>query len=649
MPSQKYLKINGVTTDYSDATPVNLSWNTASPAQADFVINILYSATAPTTGQSIEWYRRDNTLIWSGVIAEIDIQGMDEGNQRIALSVKAVGKDDRLFRRTTWNRATFRCAQYRSFSGTATAADVTGAGHLYWDSGDKFSQDLVGKTLTYNGGSKIVASVQSPDELTLTSTTGTVGAVAYTYTVYCGDVVKDLIDTYCDFEGFTYTGTSIQNGVALDSKGVLFDSPIFVNDAIQQLLTANPSFYFAVDVNQVVYFAVRTLVAAPADFTPTSGQQKRGVVGTITAVDVRNCEISTTTWDAVVPTPDSFTGDGVARSWFTTKPIAKVTSVFLNGVTVEIADGSTTATAPFYFWPNDHMIWQDPLDPVLGTGDTLEVNYQALADNLIEYSDDVSRAARAVIEGSGFGRYEQPIDRTNLPGKTTALADATASVNRLKENYYSVDINTFELDYAIGQTISDVTIPRVQLSSLALFIDSIKASDTTTKGSAYDFEYTLTCISVSRRITDDGILRDTFSVSSGGGSGGGGVSTSGGGGGSTGGTASVATLELDGKTSIGRKSSVVVLRNSNVPNSVVAWVDPDGGAPIGHDLTFDITVAGVVWLSMTLVDSTYSITAPSADVTAAGVLVSGAPIRAVVTSVGTTYPGLNLSIFIYLS
>lgn len=533
MPSQKYLHIDGSLTNYSDAHPVNLNFTTSSPTQCDFFIEFDYTDTLPIVGQSVEWFRRDNTRVFGGVISSVEMTEMYESGGKLYLHISASGYDDRLFRRTTWNRGALasgglaRCAQYRSFSGivdtAGTSVSWVSAVVLGVETSNRFGLELIGKTITVNGSSYVVAAVDSPEHITLVTSAGTHSGVAYSFTIYSGDVVRDLLDSaayphgllgggYAEFEGFTWTGTSIQQGAALDSKGLLFSPPVSIHDAIQTVLNANPNFYFAVDPAQVAYFAAITLVAAPGDFTPSSGKQKRSITSRITAEDVRNVEISITNPDAIDPITDTFVGDGSSRSWFTAKPISQVTVVQLNGVDATVSDGSSTTAADFYFTPGAMEFWQDHGNPVLTGADTVTISYKALFADLIEYEDSSSRGARAGVEGSGLGRYERVVDRTKFAGKTDALADAVASVTRLEENYYSIDINTFETGYRVGMAfIADV--PKYQIPSVTLFIDEVSMTDGATKGTPYDWEYTLKCISINRRITELQVLRDAFSNS----------------------------------------------------------------------------------------------------------------------------------------
>lgn len=599
MPSQKYLHINGSACDYSEAHPVNISFTTSSPAQSDFYLARLYTDTLPVVGQYVQWYRRDNTLAFAGVISKVEPMEMWEGGDHMYVHISAVGYDDRLFRRSTWNRGALaasepaRCAQYRSYAGKVNTTNVAHS-IVTWvsnvvsgvETSNRFGPELAGKTITVSGTNRVVLTVDTPEQLTLSSNAGALTSVDYMFTIYCGDVVRDLLDGnayphgllgggYAEFEGFTWTGTSVQQGVAISNKGLLFDPPVTIHDAIQTLLDANPDFYFAVDVNQVAYFAARTLVAAPQDFTATSGAQKRGIAVSITAEDVRNVEISITNYANIDPITDSFVGDGVTRAWFMSKPLHDVTDVSVNGVSVTHAEGYGTSVAKFYYVTASQDFWQDHGDPVLTGADTVTITYRALFADLIEYEDSAARAARATIEGSGFGRYEKIVDRTNFGGKADALADATASVTRLENNYYSININTFELGFQVGQSfIADVA--QLQLSLLGLFIDEVTATDAGCKGTIYDFEYTLKCISISRRITELQVLRDAFSGGNSGGSTSSGGVSGGGGGSITTNTAYVTDITISGTTTISQPA---------VPVTGNAWLvivrqDGTGGWPV---------------------------------------------------------------------
>ena len=518
MPADKYIKIGGVEVNYSQAASVTFSHSSSAPAQATFEILQDYSADLPAIGKTVEIFLRDDTKVFGGTVDQVDWDGLVESGPRIRVSIKAVGFDTRLRIRTTWDRLGYArtppaeyCAKYESYTGTVT---VDGSSVL-WATGDKFGQELVGKVVVLTSGNHTVLTVPSPEKMTVS---GSPAAGAWHYTVWSGDVVKDLLSNtgkYCDYEGFTYdtAATTIQDGAAIDHLS--FDPPIPIAEAIQKLLELNPTFYFSVDPDQECYFAVRSLVPAPADFTDaTAGTVfKKGIKGTLTREDVRNAEISIVAWEAVPDTVQTVTGaaDGLTRSWFLDLPIGQMGTLKLRGVETSVGDETgEDGSAEFRYEQNTGKLWQDPLNLVsLVVADEIEVTYKRLGGNIIQYDDEAARAARATAEGTGLGRIEEVIDRTTSKDRTAAQVEAEASVNRLKGNSFSNVIITRDPGYRVGQLVNVDIVDRKVAEDL--IIDAISATDDPVKGYA-DFEYTLTCLSPERRITSADVLRALFGI-----------------------------------------------------------------------------------------------------------------------------------------
>jgi hypothetical protein len=107
-----------------------------------------------------------------------------------------------------------------------------------------------------------------------------------------------------------------------------------------------------------------------------------------------------------------------------------------------------------------------------------------------------------------------------------------------------------------------------------------------------------------------------------------------------------ATLQVSGTLAIGsNQAPPLQLNASRTPNEVVALV---GTAPTGAGLTININVGGVLWMSLTIAAGNLSVQATSAQLTAAGALAGSAAITMDITAVGTTVPGADLSVFIYM-
>lgn len=499
----KYIEVNGLGVNFKLGS-VSGRLGTKEPSKIQFQQELLYSATIPTVGQEVGLFLRNDTKLFGGTVDRVKLEGLYESASMVRVTVECVGFNNRLFIRSTRDRLTSLCARYRSLSSTVSTAGTVVA----WISGDYFSQDLVGKTVQVNSINRVVASVTTPEALVLTTSAGTNASVAFAYTIYSGTVIKDLLDVYCSFEGFSYTGTSIQQGAAITE--LAFNPPIRVIDAIRVVLSLNPTFYFDVDPNQVVYFAVSTLVSAPSSIVQGSPPWKRKIDVETTREDVRNAEISIFNEATVEPVAHPITGDSTRRSWFLPSGVGTMVKVELNAVEVAVgAEG--TADKFLYYRQNDSAVWQDPAFPVLEPTDTLVVFYKPYCSNLDEYSDEVARAARATAEGSGLGKYEEVIDRTSFPGVVEAHAAAIGSVALLKDNLVLSNLEVVEDGFMPGQ-IFTLNIAKRNIN-LSVFIDTVELADEyaeAIEAESIDFLYRLHVIAASRRLGSSEILGSLF-------------------------------------------------------------------------------------------------------------------------------------------
>ena len=106
------------------------------------------------------------------------------------------------------------------------------------------------------------------------------------------------------------------------------------------------------------------------------------------------------------------------------------------------------------------------------------------------------------------------------------------------------------------------------------------------------------------------------------------------------------TLQVDGTLAIGSNLCPVVALNTGwAPESVVVYLKT---GPTGAGVTCNINVGGTLWMTLTVPAGAESVAATTAQLTAAGPLTGGASITLDITAVGTTVPGADLSVFIYL-
>ena len=106
------------------------------------------------------------------------------------------------------------------------------------------------------------------------------------------------------------------------------------------------------------------------------------------------------------------------------------------------------------------------------------------------------------------------------------------------------------------------------------------------------------------------------------------------------------TLQVDGTLAIGSNLAPIVAINASCsPQSVVSYVKT---APTGAGLTCNVNVGGTLWMTLTIPAGAESVVSTSAQLAAAGTIAGGAGITLDITAVGTTVPGADLSVFIYL-
>lgn len=489
------VKIGGVAVSYVLPT-LRVSWKSGSPSSCNFRLLLHYTDTIPAIGKSVEVFLDSGTRIYNGLVDSVSEKGIAEGSDDLFVDINSLGKDTRMFQRMTRNPSTTEMAKFQSLTGHVNRSGTS----VTWVDGDPFEPWLVGKSITLGAATVTVSAVADPHHMTV-SASATASNVQFDYRIYCGDVVKVLLDVYCSNEGFSYTGGSISQGVQVDK--LVFSPPVTVYDAISKLLSMNSNYALSVDVDQVVYFGPSTMTSAPFNFNSTA-VQKREVIITKSREDVRNVELSQVQLADIGLTSKSFVGDGTKKAWFLDSPMGKFDHAELNGATVSMAEEGSP-NADYFFLLNGVSVWQDAAVPVLGSGDTLTVFYYPLGADIEEYADATNISDRQTVEGSGSGRYELFKDRT-YRGQLGAQSEAQGEVGIFKNDLVKLTLRTFRNGLRPGMTVN-VSITNRPDASGDFLIESVDASNAEVASSIYELEYTLSLIAAARRITPADVFR----------------------------------------------------------------------------------------------------------------------------------------------
>jgi hypothetical protein len=486
---------------------VDIQWRTDAPDQLRIkAYRPIFDEDLPIVDQKIQIYLSTGKRIFSGPIYEIGREGLYQGSQELLLPIKAVGMNVRLYQRTTRHHYTGVLASYRSYDATVNTDGTT----VTWTAGTRFNVDLESKTVTIAGVEYVVASVQDPLHLTLATSAGTQSGANLIYNCYSGDIAKDLIDTYMVGEGYEYTEDSIAQGAIVVEK--IWDPPVLVAEALDELLELNPTFSYWVDyghgeIDNWFHFRPREAVVAPIAFTDASGAYRRDLGLISTAEDVRNVELSVLNPTTLVPTLDEITFDGAAKAWFTSRPVGTMIRVYLgsaeNPLLMDV--GEENSNSDFFYKKGTRMFWQEPLDPVRAVEDgPCFIEYYPLGDNIQQCIDSAAVASRQAI-GGGSGRRELVIDRTASPGQVEAYNEAAGSIERYKDDLQKIRAVTWEPGLRPGQLVT------FQTAKLGIngeyYIEALSAKDSGVEGTSHDLLYSIDSISSSRRVTASDVFR----------------------------------------------------------------------------------------------------------------------------------------------
>lgn len=264
-----------------------------------------------------------------------------------------------------------------------------------------------------------------------------------------GSIAQDLVNRVLYQEGVTYTSTSIAAGATIPA--VIWNGKR-ISDALTFLATTS-GYWWNIDVNGVLWF--QPYGGRPAPFILDGTQVESGTAGGLTVTYGNDMYVNTQYLKGgygehgtkKAPLDEVFHGNGVTRSFTLSYQVSTIYQVLLNGADVtakSLTKGS--GGGYFYYAPSDAVIAQDPSQPVLGSGDTLEVLYAGRVPAIGKAVNNGLIAAQQAREGIGSGIVESVYADTKVHTLSNALQIASALLS-----HFGSDATLLEFDIRASQ------------------------------------------------------------------------------------------------------------------------------------------------------------------------------------------------------
>jgi hypothetical protein len=220
-----------------------------------------------------------------------------------------------------------------------------------------------------------------------------------------GDILADILGT--SMVGDVYDIGVIMDGAAAADLGIINYSGWLVKEAFDDLASRSGYIWFQ-DADRKVYFVPRTSATLTDLVIDQSRKNYRFPVVTEIRTDYYNKGSIAISWDAFDTLEKEVVGDGVTTQWEVDFPIDNVEKIEINGVEADFGIQDEDSERQFYYLKGGTTIYQEELDPVLQSTDTLTIYYNKVHGNVISYEATADIAARQTLEG-GSGVYESPL------------------------------------------------------------------------------------------------------------------------------------------------------------------------------------------------------------------------------------------------
>jgi hypothetical protein len=284
----------------------------------------------------------------------------------------------------------------------------------------------------------------------------------------------------------------------------------------------------------------------------------------------------------------------------------------------------------WYWSEGSNLITQDDSGTALSANDAIGVTFQGYETSFVTVDNPDSISERAGVEG-GTGYYEQFASNDDPTTTTNGEAMAHAMVDNFGRISESLDVVTRRPGLRAGQAFT-IALSELGVSGTYL-IESVNMTDANN------------ILQWSAKLTAGAVIGDWRTAFAGLASGGpGGSSVSGGASGGSG----LGTVSLCADGALGIQADAApaaYLSRESKATAIKAYLK---SAPIGAALAFTIYTGADEWLSFTVPDGSTSVAASEGDMATAPKIAADTNIRLAITAVGSTFPGADLSVFIYL-
>lgn len=254
-----------------------------------------------------------------------------------------------------------------------------------------------------------------------------------------------------------YAIVSQVHGQALTSEGITLDGVTNPGPTITGTLPTSgyetvtnffnklsklTGYFWYIDADKVLHFGPFTADFAPFELLPAT--EYRNLVVNQTMANFRNWQYGRTEYNIVETIDITFNGDGATRDFF-------IEEGFFASEPTITRNGSPQTVGRLGFDPIGDFEWYYDVEgwgihnfspePVLGVGETLEVTYRAQFGNIVQFKDEVSIAARAVIE-EGSGIWQSMLEQRYVNTRQMLLDMCEGS---LRQNALATRLE-FEID-----------------------------------------------------------------------------------------------------------------------------------------------------------------------------------------------------------